>query len=289
MRSAIAAILLFATAARADIAPMPFSGAAELRPLPGSDASNLKMSREDIAITLHDGYALIDGTFEMSNEGTEKTIKVGFPGAGVYVRGNKAHRPLINFQAWVDGKPVSTKAETKTISSMKGPPGRQYAKHRDETWHAFDAKFPAKKTTKIRVRYAVLADVNKGDSWSSDELFTEGDVNYVLATGARWSGSIGEAVLTIRAADKLSLDSVRIRDGRTPPLPKRTAGAKLQPALPSYAKRNGDAIVLTRKTLEPTEDDNIEIVFPLATPRPDSTVAPELWKPVEEAATAASK
>lgn len=284
MRLLALAVLFSSSVVFADIAPMPYSAASELRPIPGADASNLRMAKERVVITLEDGFAVVDATFEMANDGTAKSVKVGFPGEGVYVRGSRAHRALIGFQAFVNGAAVKSTADKQTVTTKKGPPGHEYSKHRDETWHVFDAKFAAKKTTTIRVRYAVLADVFKGDSWGSGDVFADGEVVYVLATGARWSGSIGEAVVVVRSP---SPGSVRIRDGKMPPLEKREGDAGVKQVLPSYASIVGGELVITRRSLEPTEDDNLEIVFPLRTPRPDSTVAPELWTDVEARALAA--
>lgn len=291
MRAISVGLLLLSTAALADIAPEPFAAAGEGRPMPGADAASLVMAKEEVIITLHDDFAIVDAVFEMSNEAAEpKTINVGFPGKGVLVRGGRghlAHRPLIGFTAWVDGKHVASTSKTEEIVTKGGPPGREYSKRREEIWHAFSATFAPNKVTTIKVRYAVISDGYRGDSWSSDELFTDGTVSYVLATGARWSRAIGEAVVRVRVAKGLSLDSVRVRDGKMEPLQKRSKGEKVERRLPAYAKAEKTEVVIRRSALEPTSEDNLEIVYGLKTPKPMGRVDPQSEAKAQKAAESA--
>lgn len=284
MRSPLAAaLLLTASTAFADIAPMPWAGAGQPQLMPDQDAAGIRMAREEIVIELYDGFAVVDGIFEMVNDGDKvKALSVGFPGEGVKVRGNLAHKPLIGFREWQDGKLNSIVGVKDVERSVKsGPPGREYSKHWNERWHVFSASFAPKKTTKLRVRYAVIAEPFKGDGWSSNEWFQDGTVSYVLATGARWSGAIGQIIVRVRARDGLALSSVRIRDGQMAPLAKREADAGVAPSLPPYARLTSDEVVIDRRDVEPTDDDNLEVVFPLKSARPDPRLARELWSPVD--------
>lgn len=288
-RISAALFALLAGSAFADIAPEPFAAAGEPRPL-SVDGGTVEMTKEEVVITLHDGFAVVDATFVMTNKGdADAAINVGFPGEGVVVRGGRghlAHRPLLGFRAWVDGKNANVEAKKEEIVTKSGPPGREYSKRREETWHVFAALFPKQKATTVRVRYAVLADGYRGDSWRSDEVFQDGAVSYVLATGARWSGKIGEAVVRVKAGKGTALDSVRVRDNKMPPFEKRMKPAdKPARVLPAYGKANKSEVVLTRSELEPTVEDNVEIVFRWKTPRRDWRTDPAGAAKVTELAT----
>lgn len=270
MRLFSVVVLLAGVVAFADVAPEPFSAAGEPKAMDGGAAAKIAMAREEVIITLHDGFAIVDATFEMKNAGAKATINVGFPGEGVIVggaRGYAAHRPLLGFTAWIDSKRVESSAKREEIVMKGGPRGREYTKRRDETWHVFPATFAAKKPTTIRVRYAVLADGYRGESYQWGEESVDATVSYILATGARWSGKIGEAVIRVRTADGVDLGSVRVRDNKQPLIAKRAKTTdEVKKALPSYGKQDQKEIVLVRKQLEPTTDDNLEIVY-AATPR----------------------
>lgn len=254
----------------------------------GADAANIVMAKEEVTVTLHDGFAVVDAVFEMSNQDAEKTLQVGFPGEGVIVRdgrGHAAHRALLGFGAWVNGAKVEVAPKVEEIVTTSGPPGREYSKRREETWHTFKVHFAAKKATAVRVRYAVLADGYRGESFSSDELFADGTVSYVLATGARWGGRIGEAVIRVRAGKGVSLSSVRVRDNKMKPLEKREAGAKVTAVLPAYGTRSAKEVTLLRRDFEPVTDDNLEVVYAWKTPRRagDPAVEAELTRAAEAA------
>ena len=267
MKRILAALLLVSASASADIAPMPFSQADSARPM--QDAKTVSMAKEEVVVTLHDGFAVVDATFQMANAGAATTIDVGFPGSGVMVEGGmfRTHRPLLGFTAKVSGKTVESKTKTQEFVTRMGPPGRQYEKRRSETWHTFPVTFPKGQTITVRVTYAVLADAYRGESWGTNQLYADGSVAYVLSTGAGWAGNIGEAVIRVRTTSDLSLQFVAVRDYRMPVIPTGLKGGAV-PSIPSYARRDKSEIVLTRKAFEPAPNDNIEVVYAW-TPRLD--------------------
>jgi hypothetical protein len=122
------------------------------------------MAREEVTLVLHDGFAVVQASFWLSNPGERTTVPVGFPGAGVRVSGagNGVHRPLLGFRAWVGGAEVASSPEVTSHVTLKGPQGRQYARRREETWHRFDVTCGPGET-EVRVRYAVLSDAHRGD------------------------------------------------------------------------------------------------------------------------------
>jgi len=269
MRTLLVSLLLLGAApARADIAPFAFSAGAGPKLLKG-DAAHVEMAREEVLLVLHDGFAVVEATFWLRNPGEPVTVPVGFPGAGVRVSGggNAVHRPLLGFRAWVDKAEVKASAEITSHVTLKGPEGHQYAKRREETWHRFDVPCGAGETV-VRVRYAVLSDPHRGGEWSSDERFADGSVHYVLETGAGWAGNISEAVVRVRAAPPIKLDSVRGREEKAPPLPKRaSARARIQTALPPGMARAGKELKLVRTQLEPGPGDNLQFLYAEPCPR----------------------
>jgi hypothetical protein len=226
-------------------------------------AKGVAMRSEEVTVELHDGFAIVDATFVMANPKAARSLEVGFPGAGVKVEsGFYVHRPLVGFQAWVDGQPVAAKRKEVSRTYKIGPPGYERTRVHTESWHVFQAAFAAKKDTLLRVRYGVLADLYTGSSYSSAEAFPDATVWYILATGRLWEGPIGEAVVKIVPKGGVKPETLRVRDGSMEP-PDRHAEPP-PPLMPAYGQREGDGVTLRRAKLEPTQADNVQIIY-----RPD--------------------
>jgi hypothetical protein len=234
-------------------------------------AKGIAMRHEEVTVEVHDTFAIVDATFSMANPGAARTLEVGFPGKGVSVAnaGYAVHRPLVGFQAWVDGQGVEAREKEIRHEYQHGPPKYRRTRVHRESWHVFQAAFAAKKETRLRVRYGVIAEPYTGSSWSTGETFPDASVWYILATGRRWSGAIGEAVVKILPKGGVKPQSLRITDGRMDP-PDRHA--ELAPVMPDYGKREGDGVTLRRLKLEPSAQDNLRIVY-----RPDPARWPDTF------------
>lgn len=247
----------------ADVAPEPLATAPNPAVMNEAAARGISMKREEVTLELHDAYALVDATFVMSNPGLAQRLQVGFPGAGIPVGGvpGAEHRPLVGFSAWVSGKRVATAARDTPATSTKGLPGHEVQVTHPATWHVFDADFPAKGEVEIRVHYGVVAGPYFGSSSGAGEKVAESSVHYILSTGARWAGPIGEVVVHVRARDGVDPKTIRVRDLSMKPLPHAREDARAELALPAYGRREPDGVTLRRAQLKPTGTDNLEIVF----------------------------
>ncbi len=260
-----AAVLLSPIQARADIAPSALANATDLQPMDPKEARGIAMASEEVTVELHHGFAIVDVTFKMNNPGKARKLEVGFPGEGVAVKqGFAVHSALEAFSAWVDGKQIQT---TKQVGEhcYEWRPGSK--RRRTQTWHVFDVPFAAKGTTTVRVRYAVESDRAYRENQDGHEAQR---VHYILSTGAAWKGDIGEVVVRVKPNDGVLASSVKVQSGREREAAEADAGV----VLAGGAARTGeDGVVVRRQTrLEPTEDDNLEIVY-ASVPGKDSQAA----------------
>jgi hypothetical protein len=235
MKRLLVAFFFWGSLARADILPLPVSAINGPQLLKENDS--IAMAREDVRVELYDCYAIVDASFDMHSS-ANKTIEmdIGFPGEGTRIGGGfGVHAPLIRFSAWVDGKPANTQAKSPNADQS-------------ETWHVFPARFLANGTTKIRVRYGVVAD---------PPLTSQGEntVFYILSTGAKWKGAIGEARISIIARNGVDAASLRMPAMRT------QIDLYTSTKLPHYATRVATGIEILRKALKPTERDDLAIFY----------------------------
>ncbi|MDP2342016.1 MAG: hypothetical protein Q8O67_13745 [Deltaproteobacteria bacterium] len=277
---ALVVVVAFSTAAAADIAPDTFHGGTGLQVQDPEAAAKIQMKKERVTITLHNAkegaFAVVDATFSMSGPKATK-LNIVFPGEGVKVGDAfRVHPRLIGFHAFVDGKPVASHDDVKDRSTKSGPPGREYTKHRSETWHGFPATVDD--DTTIRVRYAVAAAGVRADE--NGDVNGYASVGYVLHTGALWAKDIGEATIEIKAAGDVDLKGSSLRSHGMPPVSfvSLTGDAPPPPVQPATAIRTPAAITWTLQNLEPTENDDVEVVFP--------STAPATWGAPSEALAA---
>ena len=252
-------------AARADVAPWPLPAGSgpQVEGAPGK-IDTVAMRKEHVIVTLHStpegAFAIVDATFWMRRTtGPATTLKLAFPGQGVSSGEGRVHPKLVGFRAFVAGVPVAVDEKDTVTRTNVGPPGSTYTRERHEWWHRFALTVPA--TTDdvvVRVRYAVAAE-----PWSTVEgVSPHAHVAYILHTGALWAGVIDEAVIEVRSVG-VDLKRVHLRDqrlpqpsfvslGAAPPAPVRPAGLVVQP----------DRLVLTLRALEPSNSDDLDVVFP---------------------------
>ena len=280
----------FCVQARADIAPEIFSGGTGIE-IDRTEASatalaaKIEMKKERVTITLHStaagAFAVVDATFSMSAS-TPAKLPVVFPGAGVPVGGGYAvHPPLVGFHAFVDGKPVASTDKEITHSSLSGPPGREYTTHRSESWHKFPATIDD--DTVIRVRYAVQASALRNDD--GFETGTHASVSYILHTGALWAKDIGAVIVEVKGAGvDVNATSLRTMSMAHVSLVSLTGDGAPPSVQPVGAVRTADAITWTATQLEPTANDDVEVVFPRGAAASSGSPSPPLAELMRAAA-----
>ena len=247
-------------AARADIAPDPLAAMGNVQLMKGK-APDIRMASEEVNITLHPSFAVVDATFVMANDGAEQKLEIGFPGQGVMVDGRfSAHMAIHGLKAWVNGVEVPAVAKEVSFTERAGPPGSNYKRERRETWHLFNAVFSKKGTTTVRVKYGVVAKLHYGQGSIGDGPPPLDEVWYVLHTGASWKGAIGSAVVRVVAGD--GVDAASINMVNHGPVPGLSSPEKWEPyKLPSGAKRTAKGLELSFRELTPTAADNVQLVF----------------------------
>lgn len=263
MKRFLASVVMTAAmvpSARADIAPSPVPAMGNLTLMKGS-AKDVRMASEDVNITLHPSFAVVDATFVMANDGAETTMDVGFPGQGVMMgKGYSAHTAIHGLRAWVNGTEVKAAAQEIDHVTEGGPPGRGYKRHRVETWHTFKVTFARKGNTTVRVKYGVTAKVHYGDGGYGDTPPPLDEVWYILHTGAAWKGNIGKAVVHVTAAP--GVDAASINMVNHGPVPGLSSDEKWERyRLPTGGKRTANGLELEWNAFTPQEADNIQLVF----------------------------
>lgn len=270
LSSSLPVLLLLAAicpAAHADIAPWPLPAGSgpQVEGAPGK-VDTVAMRKEHVVVTLHNtpagAFAVVDATFWMRRTAAgPPTLKLAFPGQGVSSGDGRVHPKLVGFRAFVAGLPVAVDEKDTVTRTEAGPPGRTYTRERHEWWHRFALTVPADKSdVVVRVRYAVAAE-----PWSTVEgVSPHAHVAYILHTGALWAGVIDEAVVEVRGVG-VDLARVHLRDqrlpqpsfvslGEVPPSPVRPAGLVVA----------ADRLVLTLRGLEPSNSDDLDVVFPVS-------------------------
>jgi len=155
-------------------------------------------------------------------------VKVGFPG-NKSEHGPAWRQPLRDFTAFVDGKPYRTEVKEERLGDDPTDPQYSYRE-----WYLWEMSFPPKKDT--------IVDNSYSYSLSSDSGYSQLMLNYELATGANWSGKIGEAVVVVKYADAKDLEE------------------RVISIQPTGWERKGNQIIWRLKNIEPSSADNILIL-----------------------------
>lgn len=193
----------------------------------------IKMVSEKVDITFgvdkkNHREAKVNCHFVFRNETKEAVIvKVGFPG-NKSEHGPAWRRPLQDFKASVDGKPYQTEVKEERLGDDPTDPQYSYRE-----WYLWEMSFPPQKDT--------LVDNSYSYSLSSDSGYARLMLNYELATGANWSGKIGNAVIAVNYADEKDME------------------ARIISIQPKGWVRKGSQIVWHLRNIEPTTADNILI------------------------------
>ena len=170
--------------------------------------------------------AKVNCNFVFRNETKDEIkVKVGFPG-NKSEHGPAWRQPLRDFKTFVNGKPYRTEVKEQRLGDDSTDPHYSYRE-----WYLWEMSFPPKQDT--------LVDNSYSYSLSSDSGYSRLTLNYELATGANWSGKIGEAVVIVKYVDAKDLE------------------ARVISIQPVGWKRKGNQIIWNFKNIEPGPADNI--------------------------------
>jgi hypothetical protein len=222
--------------------------------LPGESITQVRMVAETVTLTIskhpsnpQGAIAKTEAVFTMRNLGAvEEKMAVRFPLS--FFDGSSdgyGNFPEINaIVVKVDGKPVPTRREIQPFAASE----RSYRERDELPWAVFDVTFPPNRDVVIEVVYSV-----NGYGYYPYEAF-----KYILETGAGWNGTIGSAEIIVRLPYEANTKNIWGSDesgyGETTP------GGVL----------SGNEIRWSFKDLEPTWEDNIQIVL----------VIPSLWETI---------
>ncbi len=228
-----AVVLAFPSAARADIAPPAQPPGSSLQP--GSESTQVRMLAETILIEVMPGatgkslgQAHVTADFTMHNSGaTAETMAARFPiGAS---DGFFHVNELRDLQVKINGQSVSTRR-----ISGEDP----YGGDSQVPWAEFDATFAAEQDTPVQVKYTLEASGEYPFIW----------FKYILASGAGWNGSIGNADIILRLPYPVSAQNVLLNTAEVTSYDTTNGGVI-----------NGAEIHWHYADLEPTREDNFEI------------------------------
>lgn len=301
MKHLLCALLIAAAAgaaARADVAPVMFTGATGIQPR--EDGVPVAMLWEEVDLHLEPAKVAVVAVFVLKNAGpADTTIEVGFP-----VFPSEA---LNDFSVTIDG---SEKPDVRTVTpparksgagkggpptgpapggaapggfkggaeGAAGPSGKKAARpspagpETDEQWAArqnlgawmcWKMTFPAGRERKVAVTYWTDLRVEphrylKDASAEVGERLASRTGGYVLRTGRAWAGSIGRAVVRIHYGQGVKKEDLL---WLYPPWSRR--GKTAGPSPWQYdAKTAVDTLLAT--DLEPDWTNDVEFSFRLA-------------------------
>lgn len=176
---------------------------------------------------------MVEATFRFRNEGPKATATMIFPETGYVGEGDppRVKRSAFKyFKSWVDGKASKVKRLPQYYSRDDG---LNY-----ESWWTKTVHFEAKQVRNVVNRYQGGMEFQRtedGGNWGC---------TYVLRTGASWKGEIGWA--------RIECDVSRLSE----------ADRKKVTATPEDYERIGDKLIWRFHNFEPTEEHNIEVLWP---------------------------
>jgi len=221
---------------------------------------SVSMESEFVKIDVQTQSIVVDVTFVFKNHGKATTVRMGFPdqGENAYSTEEGADRDVMKtpptecqldqFQSWVNGKEV----KTQLIRADK--PGYY--------WHAKYVTFKAGETIRVRDRY-VTDGGGQVTEWGSLVRM----VPYMLHTGASWYGPLGKTEVEITMRDKQFPGPYRtVRKISNVYRGKFDKKHYVKPGTilywgPSKATLRGNVIRIERTGYEPTERDDVMLMY----------------------------
>jgi hypothetical protein len=232
---AVIAVVISSGLALANDSSFGAAGAPYPKPTPNRD---IRMVSETVGVRFLNDTARVSCVFTFRNEGPAQRVVIGFPDEAF---GDVPERGLIQwFRSWVGDQEVAVqRVAVKRVVDYEGT----------FVWWLKEVSFASGQTVRIRNEYEIRYSENvEGTRW-----FT-----YILATGAGWKGSIGEATVTVDL-------------GRIPPgalfglgIPQQRPGLTISPG----AKVVAGQLRWQFTNFEPTERNNIRVAWAAAVADP---------------------
>ncbi len=248
---------------RADMAPPETPPGAN--PVPGAETTQVRMVAETVTLTIAQdptdpkgAIARTVATFTMRNLGrASESMSARFP--LTFFNGNSDgygnYPEIAQIAVRVNGKSVPTRRELQPFF----PSQSSYHEAQEIPWAVFEVSFPPAQDVIVEIAYTV-----HGYGYYPYEVF-----RYVLETGAGWNGTIGSADIIMRFPYEVTRQNVWAENAASAGYGNPTSGGEL----------SGNEIRWRFENLEPTSEDNIEIVI----------VAPALWERVLKEAQRVAK
>jgi hypothetical protein len=262
----LVALLCVPVVARADDGPVTDApgNPGTVEPM---NVAGVRMESEAVQIVVYDTFAECHADFRLVNSGPPRTMRVGFPSVSdpKTVLGSEAPEDLGDFRAWQNGRELFVKG-------IPGHDGRLTARFYEHT-----IALPTGATT-VTVDYLFRTD----HEYSSVDPPTQpaaplrwlgmgglyNEVDYILHTGALWSGTIGTAVVRVTfddscarfGEDALATEPIVTTPGWTKPDP-RTFQWVFRDFDPKQDRRSGRSpydirLGYAKPTWEPTDAED---------------------------------
>jgi hypothetical protein len=173
--------------------------------VPGNPDIQVRMAAETVDIDVvergDEVHAVVKASFTMVNDGADATVKVGFPASTTSLF-DQLVEPDADGRRFADApvlfSPEALRAFQVSVDGQQLRSWRQEVPAAAEAgfganWLMWEMAFPAGRTTTVDVAYEQVLSERTRDRVVQPM--------YVLRTGALWSGTIGEATVTMRAPD----------------------------------------------------------------------------------------
>lgn len=208
---------------------------------------SIRMVDEVIHLKVGKKSVTADCRFTFKNEGTACTARIGFPD---YDYSESTKTIFDYFKSYVDGKRVAT----KYVGSNDG-----------ENWQVKHVKFAKGQTRRIRNVYRLsLGALTIGQGDKLVPMISRAD--YIVSTGRSWKGRIGSSKVIVEFEDAAKLKTpIKLAKLESKAAESDAFWTKNKSTVMwtgfATPKVSGRRITFEKKNWEPTEDDDVFLLF----------------------------
>lgn len=167
----------------------------------------IQMQREQIAIQLYPGLAVVKGTYLMKNHTSDTIrIRVGYPVAGIYDGAHHMQRNEISFDGLYRVKVLQDGAPRPILEEPVSAEQPNTQTFNNDNWYVWESVFLPGKLTEIVVYFMVNtneAKITEGYASDSHNAFI-----YILESGRIWRQPIEEATFKVQLMEGLGLEDI---------------------------------------------------------------------------------
>lgn len=235
LTSIIVAVILISNSAQPGIWNAGGSGSFQLLYPEDSVAyKKIQMKTEQIYMQLHNGYAVVKGTYNFYNATEDSlSIKVGYPINNVFK--SIGHKNDLN-QVSVDGL-----YKVKGLINNSEIPIYKKPNNENDNWYVWNVTYPPKKITKFTVYFLVNtnnAQISQGYNKDYKNAFI-----YLIETGSLWKSPIEKGDFYTQIMDETLLENIK---GDAPSLIQFNEDKNIfKFTLEDYGKKPDNNFVLT--------------------------------------------